>query len=57
MRWAFSSLLGVVLYAASDEFHQSFVPERTASLVDVGIDTLGGIIAQGVSVLWHVIRY
>jgi VanZ family protein len=57
MRWAFSSLLVVVLYAASDEFHQSFVPERTASLVDVGIDTLGGIIAQGVSVLWHVIRY
>jgi VanZ family protein len=55
LRWAFSSFLVVVLYAACDEFHQLFVPARTASLVDVGIDTLGGIIAQGVSVLWHLI--
>lgn len=57
MRWAFSSLLVVVLYAASDEFHQSFVPARTASLFDVGIDTLGGILAQGVNVLWHLSRH
>jgi VanZ family protein len=58
LRWAFSSFLVVMLYAASDEFHQSFVPERTASLVDVGIDTLGGILAQCVSVLWwHLARY
>jgi VanZ family protein len=32
------------LYAASDEWHQSFVPGRNCSLVDVGFDTLGGII-------------
>ena len=57
MRWAFSSLLVVVLYAASDEFHQSFVPARTASLFDVGFDTLGGILAQGVNVLWHLSRH
>jgi VanZ family protein len=56
LRWAFSSLLVVVLYAASDEFHQSFVIARTASLFDVAIDTLGGILAQGVSVLWHLNR-
>jgi len=55
-RWAFSSLLVAVLYAASDEFHQSFVSTRTASLFDVGIDTVGGILAQGVSVLWHCVR-
>jgi VanZ family protein len=54
LRWAFSSFLVVVLYAASDEFHQSFISSRTASLVDVGIDTLGGILAQGVSVLRHL---
>ena len=54
--WAFSSLLVVVLYAASDEFHQSFLPTRTESLFDVGIDTLGGILAQGVSVWWHLSR-
>jgi len=36
--WA---LLIVVLYALSDEYHQSFVPGRTSTLVDVGIDSLG----------------
>lgn len=30
-----------VLYAASDEFHQSFVPGRGPSLGDVGIDSAG----------------
>jgi VanZ family protein len=29
------------LYAASDEFHQSFTPGRTPSVSDVGIDTFG----------------
>jgi len=48
--WAVSALLVLVFYAASDEFHQSFVPGRTASPIDVGIDTVGGIIAQGVAV-------
>ena len=55
-RWAFYSMLVVVLYAVSDEFHQSFVSTRTASLIDVGIDTLGGILAQGMSVLWQLSR-
>ena len=46
-KWIISMLVGV-LYAASDEFHQSFVPGRGPSIVDVGIDSLGvltGIIA------------
>jgi VanZ family protein len=30
-----------VLYAASDELHQRFVPGRHASPVDVGIDAVG----------------
>ncbi len=30
-----------VLYAASDEFHQRFVPGRYGSWLDVGIDSLG----------------
>jgi len=38
------SILGLVaLYALTDEFHQSFIPGRHASLVDVGIDILGGL--------------
>ncbi len=49
--WAFFSLLAVIIIAASDEFHQSFVSTRTASLVDVGIDIMGGFLAQCVNVL------
>ncbi|MGL6099840.1 MAG: VanZ family protein [Fusobacteriaceae bacterium] len=32
----------VVLYSISDEYHQSFVPGRGPSILDVGIDSLGG---------------
>ena len=33
-----------ILYAASDEFHQSFVPGRGPSIIDVGVDTGGAIV-------------
>jgi len=36
------SLLGVFLYACSDEIHQLFVPGRASRLRDVIIDTSGG---------------
>jgi hypothetical protein len=36
------TLLIVFLYAATDEFHQSFVPTRTPLVSDVFIDTVGG---------------
>jgi VanZ family protein len=55
-RWSFFAVVGVVLWAAGDEFHQYFVSTRTASLVDVGIDTAGGILAQFVAALWHLCR-
>lgn len=32
----------VVLYAMSDEYHQSFIPGRGPSIYDVGIDGCGG---------------
>ncbi|HEY9245626.1 MAG TPA: VanZ family protein [Candidatus Methanoperedens sp.] len=51
MRWAFYSFLIVVFYAAGDEFHQSFEAGRTASLLDVGFDTLGGFLAQAVTIV------
>ena len=41
------------LYAASDEFHQAFVPGRMGSPLDVIIDVLG--VACGV-LLWQTIR-
>jgi VanZ family protein len=42
-RHAIYTLIFVLLYAIGDEFHQSFVPSRTASFGDVTIDLLGGI--------------
>src|SRR5437762_1804105 len=44
-RWFWISLLLVVVYSLSDEFHQSFVPTRTASIYDSLIDSLGGLTA------------
>jgi VanZ family protein len=46
------TLLLVFLFAASDEFHQSFVPTRTPLFSDVLIDTSGGAI--GLLVFWFV---
>jgi len=40
------------LYAASDEMHQAFVPSRTASPVDVMIDSFGAICGA----LWSHLR-
>ncbi|MBI4239620.1 VanZ family protein [Candidatus Uhrbacteria bacterium] len=34
-----------VLYAMSDEIHQSFVKGRTASLLDLGVDSFGAFVA------------
>jgi len=56
-RWVLCSVLVVVVCAAADEFHQSFVSARTGALIDVGIDMLGGILAQGASVLWRLRRH
>jgi VanZ family protein len=45
----------VFFYAASDEFHQLFVPTRTAHVTDVLIDTGGGAI--GLFALWMIGRW
>ncbi|MDB4286114.1 VanZ family protein [bacterium] len=47
-------LLGCFLYACTDEFHQTFVPGRVGSPIDVGIDTLGAIL--GIVVIWSLYR-
>jgi VanZ family protein len=49
--WA---VLIVACYAATDEFHQTFVPGRGPAVHDVLLDTLGG--ALGLVVLWAVGR-
>ncbi len=53
LNWSLSASIIAVLWAACDEFHQSFVPTRTASIGDVGIDGAGGIIAQCLIALWY----
>lgn len=42
-RYLVAGAIGV-LYGASDEWHQSFVPGREASMIDLGFDA-GGVIA------------
>jgi VanZ family protein len=41
-RWFELGLLVVTIYALGDEYHQSFVPSRTASIYDSAIDIAGG---------------
>ena len=41
--WFCGVIIVVFLSAAIDEFHQSLVSSRTASLADVGIDAAGGL--------------
>jgi VanZ family protein len=51
-RWAWSSLLVLVLFAAMDEIHQTLEPERSGSVVDVFIDAAGGIVALSICLWW-----
>ena len=45
LRWFLISAVLIVVYALLDEYHQSFVPSRTASVFDSFIDMAGGIAA------------
>ena len=50
-------LLGIVflisfLYGLSDEIHQSFVPGRNASIIDMIADTIGGLVGGYVYILF-----
>lgn len=44
-RWFLISAALIVVYALVDEYHQSFVPSRTASVFDSLIDMTGGFAA------------
>ncbi|HEU4870015.1 MAG TPA: VanZ family protein [Pyrinomonadaceae bacterium] len=44
-RWFLISLMLIVAYALIDEYHQSFVPTRSASIWDCLIDVAGGLVA------------
>lgn len=44
-RWFIISAILVIVYSLVDEYHQSFVPTRTASVFDSLLDMAGGITA------------
>ena len=54
MRWAIWAVVIAAGYAGLDEFHQSFVPSRTASPWDALLDTVGASAAQIFLWIWHV---
>jgi VanZ family protein len=56
LRWAIWAIIIAAGYASFDEFHQSFVPSRTASPWDALLDTTGASIAQIVLWVLHLPR-
>lgn len=46
LRWSGLALLLTLFAASADEFHQSFVPSRTASPRDVMLDMVGALFFQ-----------
>ena len=56
IRWAIAALAIAAVYSGFDEFHQSFVPSRTASPRDSLLDTTGAATAQVLMWLWFRFR-
>jgi VanZ family protein len=54
LRWAIWAVVIAAGYAGLDEFHQSFVPSRTASPWDALLDTAGASAGQLFLWLWHL---
>jgi len=51
------AMLIACLYALSDEWHQSFIPGRSACLADVGVDMLGALLALILQKLATAVNY
>lgn len=46
-----------LIYAATDEFHQGFVDGRSPKIMDVGIDTAGGMVAGiGMLIIYCLVK-
>ena len=56
LRWSALAVFVAVLVAAFDEFHQSLVPSRGASVHDVALDALGAMFMQLVLMLMWIDR-
>ena len=51
-----SAWMIAVAYGVTDEWHQSFVPNRFAELRDLGSDAIGAFVATVVAGAWGIIR-
>jgi VanZ family protein len=54
-RMLLAACLITVLYGVTDEYHQSFVPGRDASVYDLLADALGAVGAAGAIRAWSII--
>ena len=52
VRAALLAWLGTTVVAAMDEWHQSFIPSRTGTIRDVGLDTAASVAFLVVAYLW-----
>ena len=55
LAWALSLVLAV-LYASTDEWHQTFVGGRTGHAIDVGMDSVGVVLALVILPLLSLLR-
>jgi VanZ family protein len=51
------AMLGTLLVAGSDEFHQTFLPNRSGSIWDVMLDCSGALVMQLLVWLWMRWRF
>ena len=42
------TLILVLIYALSDEYHQTFIAGRTAQFVDIAVDFAGCLLSSGI---------
>jgi VanZ family protein len=54
LRWAIIAVLGTILVASLDEWHQSFIPSRTGTPQDVLLDTCAGVGVQVLVWCWQL---
>jgi VanZ family protein len=47
------AILAAVMYASTDEFHQSFTPGREPTIRDVFFDTIGSVL--GIITVWNLL--
>ncbi len=47
-------VLALVVFSVTDELHQSFVPGRSASVLDLGLDSIGIILGMTIVKFWQI---